>query len=199
VEALKKELPKLKEYGKSLLDRLIEGAKSVFGDLAKTGQDIFNTVYDALKGLPDKLKELGKQLLEGLWNGIKDSMEWIYKKLEGLGDGITKKLKKAFGISSPSKVWRDEVGYWLARGLGVGFTEEMDQVSKEMQDAIPTLDVEEPNFEIGSSSYGTGGLTSNYETMVAAFKEALEGVNVELDDQKVGKFVTKTVTRAIYT
>ena len=68
-----------------------------------------------------------------------------------------------------------------------------------MQDAIPTLDVEEPNFEIGSSSYGTGGLTSNYETMVAAFKEALEGVNVELDDQKVGKFVTKTVTRAIYT
>jgi hypothetical protein len=35
--------------------------------------------------------------------------------------------------------------------------------------------------------------------MVEAFREALTGVDIELDDQKVGKFVTKTVTKAIYT
>jgi hypothetical protein len=35
--------------------------------------------------------------------------------------------------------------------------------------------------------------------MVDAFKEALEGVKIELDDEVAGHFVDKTVTRIIYT
>ena len=38
----------------------------------------------------------------------------------------------------------------------------------------------------------------SFNDLVSAFKEALTGVDVELDDQQVGRFVRKTVTDAIY-
>jgi hypothetical protein len=125
--------------------------------------------------------------------------DWVFNKVKSFGSSIVNGLKSALGIASPSKVFRDQVGKNIARGIGVGFTEEMQDVTKEMQDAIPTLDVDSPSFNLTDGTGGIGGGVYGFETMVAAFKEALEGVNVELDDQKVGKFVKKTVTNAIYT
>ena len=46
-------------------------------------------------------------------------------------------------------------------------------------------------------SIGSGAVTS--ESMVQAFKEALSDMKIELDDEVAGKFVEKTVARAIYT
>ena len=42
------------------------------------------------------------------------------------------------GIHSPSKVFRDEVGVFMAKGLGVGFEEGMSDVEKDMVKSIPT-------------------------------------------------------------
>ena len=39
----------------------------------------------------------------------------------------------------------------------------------------------------------------NYNMMAKAMTEALNGMEVELDDRQVGSFVKKTVTDAIYT
>ena len=72
----------------------------------------------------------------------------------------------------------------------------MKDVTRQMQDAIPTsLDVD-TSFN-GGSSLGSGAL--NYQAMVNAFKEALQDVDVVLDDRQVGRFVKKTVENAIYT
>ena len=81
-----------------------------------------------------------------------------------------------------------------ALGIGEGFSQEMKNVSKEMQDEIPTLDVGAVNYGSGS----TGGGILDFNTLVNAFKTALEDMTVELDDREVGKFVKKTVSAAIY-
>ena len=71
-----------------------------------------------------------------------------------------------------------------------------------MRDVNEDINGALPDFSNIDTSNGAGALASagglDYYTMVSAFKEALESVNVELDDQKVGKFVKKTVTQAIY-
>ena len=41
--------------------------------------------------------------------------------------------------------------------------------------------------------------TSKYNSLVKAFETALGNMTVELDDEVAGKFVEKTVARAIYT
>ena len=140
---------------------------------------------------------IGKNAIQGLWNGINDMKNWVINKVKGFGTSILNGIKNALGIHSPSTVFKDQVGKNMALGIGEGFAQEMSQVSKEMQDEIPTLDVGGVNY--GSSSLGGVGGSLDYYSMISAFKEALGQMTVELDDKQVGKFVTKTVSSAIYT
>lgn len=48
-----------------------------------------------------------------------------------------KKAKDLFGIASPSKLMRDEIGVYLAQGIGVGFSNEIGGVKKMIEDSVP--------------------------------------------------------------
>ena len=48
-----------------------------------------------------------------------------------------KSAKKALGIASPSKVFVG-IGENMGEGVGVGFTDAMEDVNKQIQSAIPT-------------------------------------------------------------
>ena len=81
-------------------------------------------------------KKVGKNLVEGLWNGIKSVKDWILDKISGFVDSIVGGIKKFFGIASPSKLMRDEVGKFVAQGIGVGFEDELSNVYDDMQKAV---------------------------------------------------------------
>ena len=51
---------------------------------------------------------------------------------------LTDKIKSFFGIHSPSKLFEDEIGENLAKGIGVGFKAEMPDVTRTMNGAMPT-------------------------------------------------------------
>ena len=55
-----------------------------------------------------------------------------------MASSLLSSIKNALGIHSPSKLFRDKVGIFLAQGFGVGFVDEMDKVTKDMQNALPT-------------------------------------------------------------
>ncbi len=156
----------------------------------------FNAIKDKIAELPGEVLEIGHNIVEGLWNGINDMTSWVIGKIQGFGENVLSGIRNFFGINSPSKLFEDEVGKYLAEGIGVGFTDEMRNVTADMQDALPT------SFNVGtdvnsSGLSSTGGL--DYYNLVNAFKEALGDMTVELDDVTVGKFVKKTVTDVIYT
>lgn len=152
--------------------------------------DIFNKINE----LPKKFLDIGKNAIQGLWNGIQNMKNWVIDKVKGFGTSILNGIKGALGIHSPSTVFRDQVGKNIALGIGQGFSDEMNKVSKDMQDDIPVFDVDTNSK---SGALGAGGLS--YQSMVTAFKEALGEVEVVLDDRQVGRFVQKTVEYAIYT
>ena len=158
-------------------------------------RDFVTNIFNTIKELPQKVIDIGKNLITGLWSGISDKVEWIKQKIRDMGQTVLNSIKSIFGIASPSKKTK-QLGKYLADGLGLGFTQEMKDVREDINDAMPNFEA----VKIKTDSKGlktTGGL--DYYTMVNAFKEALSSVDVELDDQKVGKFVKKTVTDAIYT
>ena len=199
VSTLIKNLPQIVDSGKKILNSLIDGIAAMVGKLVEKVKEIYTKVKDTFKDLPEKFKTIGGNVVKGLWNGISDKVDWVVEKIKGLGNKLLSGIKKALGIKSPSRVFKDQVGKNIALGIGEGFTEEMSEVSKEMQDALPTLDIDSPDFDFSGSTRGGLGSSIGYAEMVSAFKEALQDVNIELDDQKVGKFVTKVVTKAIYT
>lgn len=66
--------------------------------------------------------KIGRQLIEGLWNGISNAAGWIGERIKGFGDGIMNTLKDFFGIHSPSRLMRDQVGKMLGLGIADGIT-----------------------------------------------------------------------------
>ena len=119
---------------------------------------------------------------------------FIKNKITGWVGNVTDFIKRLFGINSPSKVFKEQIGTNLALGIGEGFSETMRGVNKEMANAIPT----EFDTEIHSNINGTGITQSNYDNIVYAFIQALRYVKVVMNNREMGAFVTDTVTREVF-
>jgi flagellar biosynthesis protein FliQ len=140
VSGLLDALPQLIDAGVQLfvaivqnLPEIIKGVVAAIPKIIKAMVDTF-TNKDNLK----KLADAGLSLVKGLWNGISDATSWIKEKIGGFASGIVDSIKDFFGIHSPSRVFRDEVGRMLALGVGEGFADEMKDVRRDMEDEIPT-------------------------------------------------------------
>lgn len=127
-------LPDILMAGVTLLMELIKAIPIIIVELVKAIPQIITCLVEGLGAGIVQIAEVGKNLIRGLWNGISDMAQWIYNKIKGFGEGIVNQLKSFFGIASPSKVFA-EIGEYCAEGLGVGFEDEMDSVTDDMEDA----------------------------------------------------------------
>lgn len=125
--------------GKTAMTKLSSGIDSMRQAVAKGAKSVFDTIWNALKGLPAKMKTIGSDIVKGIWNGIKDMTGWIADKIQGFGETVLDGLKDFFGIASPSKLMRDEVGKFLAQGVGEGFKVEMGSTLKGMKSSLSSV------------------------------------------------------------
>lgn len=130
------------------------------------GTGLINGVPELLKNIPKIIgqmvtsfknnglgafKDIGVNLVKGLWNGINSVKDWVLDKISGFGKSILNGLKSFFGIKSPSRLMRDEVGKYIAQGVGVGFEDELDSVYDSMQRAID-LETEKMSANVQTGS-----------------------------------------------
>ena len=194
IVAITNNLPKILEMGIELTIKLAVGIVKAIPQLVAKIPQIITSLVNGLKGGLGKLEDVGKNLVQGLWQGISGSLQWIKDKITGWVGNVTGFIKRLFGINSPSKVFKEQIGTNLALGIGEGFSETMRGVNKEMANAIPT----EFDTEIHSNINGTGITQSNYDNIVYAFKQALRDVKVVMNNREMGAFVTDTVTREVF-
>lgn len=116
---------------KSVVSSIWNGIKSAISN-AMNG--IKTTVVNGFKELPGKIKSVGKNIVEGLWKGITNAKDWLLNKIKGFAKTITQGIKDFFGIKSPSRVMRDEVGKMLAEGVAVGIDENTDKVKEKAEE-----------------------------------------------------------------
>ena len=187
VTALIKNAPKILEAGVQLIVKLVEGVGSVLGKLGQMAGTIIQTIWDGLKSLPSKMIEVGKNLIQGIWNGISNAVGWLWDKISGFCSGIVDKIKGFFGIHSPSKVFADEVGKFLALGLGEGFDDNLGKVYKNMQSAV--------DFETQKLSANLSTTATNNKLFTANI--LMKPSDIYLDSTKVGRAVTPAVTKTL--
>lgn len=173
------------------------------GEMASAGADgarrMFGAVVDGISGLPGRVASIGSDIVSGIWGGISGAAGWLADKVASFASGILDGMKNALGIHSPSRLFRDQVGKYIAQGIGVGFESEMGNVTKQMQDAMPDASA----FSIGGTMepayyQSAGARFGGYDGIVDAVVEALGRVHIVLDDEVAGKFVERTITNAIY-
>lgn len=135
-------------------------------------------IVDFFKEMPKKMLNVGKDLIKGLWNGIKNVTKWIMDKISGFVDDVVGGIKDFFGIGSPSKLMRDEVGQWVAKGIWVGFDQHnpMDQINDAIANGYQQI---ETTAQINS--------VIDYSRMVDAFADA--GLVVQFNDREVARMV----------
>lgn len=121
---------------------LLEKGKEAAGKLV-------SSVVDGVSSLPDKLLSVGTDLVKGLWNGISNSYQWIKDKISGWVGNVMDFIKGLFGIHSPSRVMRDEVG----KMLGLGMAEGIEDSRNAVNGAVRKLG----NAAMGGLSTGSGG------------------------------------------
>ena len=149
------------------------------------------SVIDKIKELPSKVVSIGKDLVEGLWKGISNKIDWVKDKIKSMGEGITKAIKKVFGVASPSKVFMS-VGNFLAEGLGIGYEQGMKDVQKNIlgisENLTDSIIAKTPNFTTAGASnasktiYG-GNITMNiYATEGQDIRELAKEVSRELQN-----------------
>lgn len=132
-------------------------------DLASGGlsaaQQLFDSVTSKIAEIPGNVANVGGDLVRGIWNGINGNLGWIKDKISGWVGNVTSFIKRLFGIASPSKVMRDEVGKYLAQGIAVGFGDEMPAVMKSMQrDMGGMVDNLRGDVSIAANGIAGGGI-----------------------------------------
>ena len=145
-------LPLFIKAGWQLIIGLAQGLLNSIPTLLSYLPKIGSSMLNYFKQLPSMFVEIGGNIIKGLWNGIKNVKDWLFDKIKGFKDAVLNKFKSFFGIKSPSTLFRDEVGTYLAQGIGVGFTDEMKSVAEDMVHALPTDFDVTPNITTGFSS-----------------------------------------------
>lgn len=126
-----KELPgKVGEKVDAVIEKVKSFATNFVNKAEKAGSDFKDKIVDGIKELPEKMLDIGGNIVEGIWDGISNKFDWLTDKISGFADNVTDKLKNFFGIHSPSRVMRDEVGKFLALGVAEGITKNENEVVK---------------------------------------------------------------------
>lgn len=111
------------------------GLLDCIGQLTQNIPEILNKLKDEF--LDHDWSEIGSNIIDGIKNGLvnagKHLWEGAKETVTGLVDGIT----DFFGIHSPSTLMRDRVGVNIASGIGIGFEDEMGNVT---EDAVAAMD-----------------------------------------------------------
>lgn len=140
----------------------VNGIASRISMIADKGREVLQAFKNGVLSAVGSLASAGLNLVQGIWNGISNGLGWIKGKIQGWVGNVTSFIKGLFGIHSPSTVMRDEVGQYLALGIGEGFVDAMGSVERDMIDAMPDLGNFQTSFSMSNASKPISGQTINY-------------------------------------
>jgi len=144
--------------------------------LIKAIPDLVMAAPKLVKSLIDKIMntdwgKVGMDILSGIGNGLVEGVKNIGSTIKKAASGLLDGFKGFFGIHSPSRLFRDEIGENLALGIGEGFEEEMDVVGRRMGSLVPsvTAAVAAPALDMvekgnGSAAYAAGAASAPADT-----------------------------------
>ena len=130
-------LPLIIKMGIELTVQLAFGLIKAIPQLVARLPEIVAAIVTGLGKAVGAVFEIGRNIVTGLWEGIKSLGSWIADKVSGFFSGIVDGAKSLLGIHSPSTVFAG-IGENMGLGIGMGFTDAMRGVEKDIAGAIPT-------------------------------------------------------------
>ena len=206
VSALIENAPKLLKAGIELVVTLAKGLVEAIPKLIAAVPQIIKGIWDTIKNT-DWL-QLGKDILNGIVQGLKSVASSLWNALKDICKEALKSVKNFFGISSPSKVMRDQVGKMLPAGMAIGIEDNSGVVDKAMNDLadeatasingdVRSVVAVQSSNSASLNKASVNGTVATDTTGVNAIVEALSKVSVVMDGRTVGTLVASPVNMAM--
>lgn len=125
-------LSKFLTIGKSIITGLIKGLGQAIPNLLKSIPKIIGQIINTFKS--GGWSGIGKNIIQGIIKGFSSMGDFIKKAIKNVCSSMLKGIKSFFGIKSPSKLMREQVGKNLILGVGVAFEKDDDLIDKQIND-----------------------------------------------------------------
>ncbi len=126
------------------------------------------------------MEDAGSYMMEGLASGIKYSSETVNAAAKNVMRQAVKAGKAEARIASPSKVWRDEVGYMLGAGMAVGLDNSIPTVEKAVEKAMQSAqNAANSDISVGIR-YAGAGTEYATESAPGAISDMSAGISEKL-------------------
>lgn len=214
LRAIAGSIPQLVTAGFNLITGLVKNIGGIIGVVKGVIPQIISSIVSAVGGGLGQMVSAGYNLITGLAKGIGNAVGAVISKAKEVASNVLGAVKGAFGIHSPSKVFRDQIGKQLMDGLGAGITlgkagvlKNLESVNKAVLEASTDAVKKETkhlqvarrdqNIAIGeynkklAKELGVGFPSRVFETGVG--HQSLGGVR-EDTEEKAG-FTTKAIQR----
>lgn len=154
-------LPMIIEMGVNINAALVSGLLAALPQLVASLPQIVFAILNGIGKAVTAVVDIGRNIVFGVWQGIQSMASWLYEQVSNFFSSIVNRAKSVLGIKSPSRVFA-EIGVNMAEGVGVGFQDAMNNVSKQIQSSIPIEMKTDVNTTISTNIVNglVGGLSS---------------------------------------
>lgn len=197
VQGLIKLAPALLQAGWTIITKLGEALVEKMTDLGTPIKQVFEWIKTTMTTTFENVKKVGENLIKGLWNGINGMRDWVMQKIRKLCMDMLDTIKSFFGIESPSKVMANEVGKFMAEGIGLGFGNTMPSVIKAMQDKLAgATEALATQINLGDVPQVQGNqivaenqyITRNYTNTIETVRQP-QAIDLILDGTKIARAI----------
>lgn len=178
------------------LSGTLNNAWNFAGQLARAGANaahgLANNIINTIRSLPSQLYNWGVDMVKGIANGIRNAIHHVTSAVSD----VANKIKSFLHFSRPDEGPLAEYESWMP-DMVEGLSDSLRKASPELISQTEALASGMSDaFNVNGGVSASGG--RSYASMVEAFKDALSQVKIEMDDEEMGHFVDKTVTKLIY-
>lgn len=125
---------------------IVGTVSNMVGRVGSVVSGIGGTVRSAVSGAGSWLVDAGRNIIQGLINGITGMVGSLYSSITNALSGLVDKAKNALGIHSPSRVFRDEIGVMVGRGMALGIDDSAHVVSRSMDSLVSTMSLSDADW-----------------------------------------------------
>lgn len=94
-------------------------------------------IYNTLNG--QDWGSIGSNMINGMAQGLTNGWHWLNGVVTDIASKTINAAKRALGIRSPSRVFRDEIGAMVSEGLALGIEDEASAPLRAMNDIATSL------------------------------------------------------------
>lgn len=209
VNTLASNLPQILQAGAQILITLAGGLAKAIPQLISQIPAIVRSIWNGFTSV--NWGEVGMNIITGIASGVTSAAGKIVDAAVGAAKDALNWVKDKLGIHSPSRVFRDQVGVMIGRGMAEGIDQSQRIVNRSLDRIAAGLTLDDHSFgspSIGTIGGGTGMLrdgneqasmqTALLEQLLAALvalhadiPTMLQALGVEVDGREVGRLIRK--------